>query len=430
MKKEICFLVSAILLLSSPVAYGQELYRSDPRVVATDNSTSDVVDTETTTTGAVEIATTKTTSPAISLSLVEAVKIMQTTGTRAETANLNKQTDIALAKGYGETAKSISKVLDGLDLLDKYYTLGAVSSTTWAEKNADANAAGASVTNKKIMALRRDFANGQVDNNYQADMNQIEYDTLTVYNGVLLAQENLKTEQDNLKTQKDILNNTKVQYEVGMLAKKDVLSAQSAVVSAQSSVRTAETKLELAKMSFNFLLGYSALQDVTFKDQLAMVSFESIDIEASVKNALDKRNEIKGANFAVQVHQILLDSLDAYPKSSSKYLEEKIALMQAEKLVRDVPVQIEIDVRNKASELEDKATALEAAKALQAYAQEGYRLIRISYDAGMSTLTELQQAQGNVYKTGLGVSAAISDYNLAYYDFLYAQDVGTERLSL
>ncbi len=73
---------------------------------------------------------------------------------------------------------------------------------------------------------------------------------------------------------------------------------------------------------------------------------------------------------------------------------------------------------------------MEAAKAVKAYAEEGYRLLKISYDAGMTTLAELQQAQSNVYKAGLGVSAAIADYDLAVYEFGYAQDVGTYRLSL
>ena len=355
---------------------------------------------------------------------------MQTTGTRAETAELNRRTDTALARGYGESVKNISKVLDGLDLLDKYNSLGYVSSSVLFEKNEEAQEAGATGTNKKVMQLRRDFAKGQIDSNYQAEMNQIEYETSKVYYGVLLAKSNLQTEQDNLKTQQDILKNTKAQYEVGMLAKKDVLSAQSAVTAAESNVRAAETKLDYAKMSFNFLLGYPVMQEINFTDVLDVVTAPAVDLDASVKNALEKRNEIKGAEFAVEVHKILLSSLKAYPRTSATYMEEQIALMSAEKLTKDVPVQLEIDIRNKAAGLEDKKAALEAAQAMQTYAEEGCRLIHISYEAGMSTLAELQQAQSNVYKAGLAVSAAISDYDLAVYDFQYSQDVGTDRLSL
>ncbi len=57
--------------------------------------------------------------------------------------------------------------------------------------------------------MRRDFVSSQIENNYRAEMNQIEYDTLKAYYGVLLARENLKTEQNNLKAQEDILKSTR-----------------------------------------------------------------------------------------------------------------------------------------------------------------------------------------------------------------------------
>ena len=448
MKKKICLTAVVLLLAGSSMAYAGNI--SAVSTNGTDNATGSSITTESsiTTGSAITTGSSITTGSAITtgssittgsavvtpavinLSLKDAVKIMQTTGIRAETAELNKKTDIALATGYGETVRSISKVLDGLDLLDKYASLGYVSSSVLFDKSDEAQDAGATTVNKKVSQLRRDFAKGQIDNNYKAEMNQIEYSTLQVYYGVLLAGDNLKTEQDNLKTQEDILKNTKAQYLAGMLAKKDVLSAQSSVTSAQSSVQAAETKLEYAKMSFNYLLGYVVLQEVNFTDKLDVITTPAIEVDASIKNALMNRNEIKGVNFAVEAHKILLDSLGAYPRGSAIYMKEQIALLSAQKLAKDVPVQIEIDIRNKAAGLDDKKAALEAAKAMQTYAQEGYRLVKISYDAGMCTLAELQQAQLNVYKTGLAVSSATSDYDLAYYEFEYAQDVGTDRLSL
>jgi hypothetical protein len=363
-------------------------------------------------------------TPAIKLSLKDAIKIMQTTGTRAEAAELNKKSDQAIAAGYSETVHTINETLNNLKLIDLYYPSLSVSSSLEAQE------AGATKVNKEVSKLRRDFAKDQIEPNYKAEMNQIEFDTIKVYYGVLLTVDNLKTEQDNLKTQEDILKNTKLQYQVGMLAKKDVLSAESAVTSAKSGVRAAETKLEYAKMSLNFLLGYPAMQEVVFADTLDVATASAVNLDASILSAVKNRNEIKGANFAVEVYKVLLDDVKAYPKSSSTYMKRQIALLSAEKTAKDAPVQIEIDIRSKAAELEDKKAALEAAKALQTYAREGYRLIRISYDAGMSTLTELQQAQGSAYKAGLAVSSAISDYDLAVYAFRYAQDAGVQRLPL
>ncbi|MEL7659080.1 MAG: TolC family protein, partial [Bacillota bacterium] len=318
----------------------------------------------------------------------------------------------------------IKETRDGLKQLEKFNPALSVTYSIEAQEN------GATQTNKKVMALRRDFAKSQIDSNYKAEMNQIEYDTLKVYYGVLLAKDNLKTEQDNLKTQEDILKNTRAQYMAGMLAKKDVLSAESAVTSAKSSMQAAETKLEYAKMSFNYLLGYSATQEVTFTDTLSVATTSAIDLNKSIESAIANRSEIKGANFAVEVHKILLDDLKAYPKNSSKYMKQQAAYLSAQKMAKDAPVQIEIDIRNKAAELEDKKAALDAAKAVQTYAQEGYRLVKISYEAGMTTLAEMQQVQVNVYKAGLAVSAATSDYDLAVCAFRFAQDAGTYRLTL
>lgn len=391
MKKKLCFLTAGLLLLNTTAAFAD----------AQDSPAS-----------------------SIRLSLKDAVNIMQTTGTRAETAALNKKSDQAIAAGYSETVSTIKETLDKINYISK------INSDVGMAASIEAQEAGATEINKKVSKLRRDFAQKQIEPNYKAEMNQIEYDTLKVYYGVLLARDNLKTEQDNLKTQESILKNTKAQYQVGMLAKKDVLSAQSAVTAARSSVSAAETKLEYAKMSFNFLLGYSATQEVVFTDSLSIVSSPAIDLESAVKSAVASRNEIKGADFAVGVYQVLLNDVNAYPHSSSTYLKRQIALLTAQKQAKDAPVQIEIDIRNKAAELEDKKAALDAAKAMQAYAGEGYRLISISYDAGMSTLAELQQAQVNVYKAGLAVSAATSDYDLAVYAFRYAQDVGVQRLPL
>jgi len=54
----------------------------------------------------------------IKLSLKAALIKMETIGVRAETAELNKKSDIAVANGYSEKASMIKKTLDGLDKLE------------------------------------------------------------------------------------------------------------------------------------------------------------------------------------------------------------------------------------------------------------------------------------------------------------------------
>ncbi|WP_165445259.1 TolC family protein [Bacilliculturomica massiliensis] len=379
----------------------------------------------------------------IRLSLKEAVQIMQTTGTAAETAEINRQSDKAIAEGYSETVNTIKKTLDGLDALSsaaKMYSqlpqpeaaamVAKLNAAYWSG-SAEAQSGGATQVNRKITELRRDFAKEHVDSNYQAEMNQIEYNTVQVYYGVLLARDNLKIAQDNLKAQQDILKDTQAQFNVGMVAKKDVLSAQASLETAKSDLAAAETKLENAKMGFNYLLGYPVKQEVVFTDELTEVSGPAITVDEAVRSAQENRNEISGANFARDVHGILLDSLTyQYPSNSSTYLNQKVTYMNAEKTAKDAPSQIEIDIRNRSSELDDLKAAVQSARATREYAEEGYRLTRLSYEAGMGTLSEVQAMQVTAYRASLGVAAAVTNYDLAVYDYNYAVSVGTTRLPL
>lgn len=386
------------------------------------------------------------------LSLAEAVKIMQTTGSSAETALLHKEADVAVSKGYSETVQKINKAENSLDAafdnLSKlgslpsdmrdqmvqnmgYYNYNALMSAVMG-KAYDAQVAGATSNNKKIMKLRRAFANENLENNYQAELNQIEADTISIYYKVLLAQEQYNIAKENVAVQQKTLKNVQAKKNVGLLSKKDVFQAQSSLTDAQSALRSAETTLKYAKMSFNYLLGYNVQQDVVFTDTIASVTDDTAvaDQETAVKNALENRLELKGAGLAVDVYEILLADVSNYPKSSSTYLNAKINLAEAEKTEKDAYSQLEIDVRNKYNTLQDKKAAVEAAQNLLNYATEGERLVSLTYEEGLSTVDELLSTQVSMYKAKLNLANANSEYALALKAYEYAQGVGTTRIPL
>lgn len=370
------------------------------------------------------------------LSLAEAIKIMKTTGASAETAELHKQSDIAVGNGYSETVSKIKKTEDNLDALSQ-------APDAWVEKTYgksvvemayEAQVAGATSNNKKIMQIRRDFARQNTENNYQAELNQIESDTISIYYKVLLAQDNLKIAKENLVSQQKTLKNVEAKKTVGLLSKKDVLQAKSSVSNAESSVRSAETQMKYAKMSFNYLLGYNVQQEVVFTDTLetitASTTTAAITADTAVQNALNNRIELKGANFAIEVYKILLDDVKAYPKNSSTYLNAKINLAESEKTARDAYSKIEIDIRNKYDLVQDKKAAVEAAKELLTYATEGERLMQLTNEEGISTVEELLATQVSVYKAKLNLANANSEYAVALKSYEFAQGVGTTRIPL
>ncbi len=366
------------------------------------------------------------------LSLEEAIKIMKTTGTSAETAELHKKSDIAVGNGYSETVSKIKKTQDKLDFLDSIPSSMLPAGVDPVEMAYEAQVAGVSSNNKKIMQLRRDFARNNTENNYQAELNQIEADTISIYYKVLLAQDNLNIAKENLATQQQTLKNVQAKKDVGLLSKKDVLQSQSAVADAESAVRSADTQLKYAKMSFNYLLGYNVQQDVVFTDTLNTVTSAAAitPADTAVQNALNNRIELKGANLAVKVYEVLLADVKAYPKNSSTYLNAEINLAEAQKTAKDATSKIEIDIRNKYDLVQDKKAAVEAAKELLTYATEGERLMQLTNEEGLSTVEELLATQVSVYKAKLNLANANSEYALALKSYEFAQGVGTTRIPL
>ena len=162
-------------------------------------------------------------------------------------------------------------------------------------------------------------------------------------------------------------------------------------------------RTENAKMNFNLLLDTILMQEVVLTDKLVMVDEPEGTLVEFIESALDNRNEIKGAALGAQVQEILFTGLEyRYPKTSSTYLKQEVATLQARKAAADVPVQIEMDIRARYMDLADKKRAVEVAEAYLANAKEGYRLALISYDVGMNTLTDVHEAQIASYQAALG----------------------------
>lgn len=364
---------------------------------------------------------------------------MQTEGNRAQTAEINKKADQALAEGYAETYRTIDEVLSGIETISNLEKLGVPAATLKANTGYSSAAAasaaaqdeGATALNKNITKMRREFAKGQIESNYQADMNSIEYETVQMYYNVLLATENYRIAQENVLAKKEILKDTESMLKTGMAAKKEVLAVMADLAEAESDAQAAKTTLETAKMGFNYLLDYPILQTVTLTDPLKEIEAPTLSLEDAIAKALASRNEIKGTAFAEDVYEMLIKNISLrYSKTSSTYLNQEVEYLNAQKTAKDAITKVEIDIRCRYQGLQDKRAALEKAEKTLEYANEGYRLTKLSYSVGMSKLSDVQSMQVTCYLAALGKAAAVKDYDLAVYEFRYASSIGTYRLPL
>lgn len=393
-----------------------------------------------------------------SLSLADAIKYMQESSNRAETAKQNKKSDKIVSEGYSEKVTTITRTQK--DLSNAQAALGAgmaqiqrglaqtsdpatqqvlqaklsglaAQSELLFQKTYEAQTKGVTSGNKKIMILRRDFAKEHLETNAKAEMNEIEAATIDIYYKLVLAKENYEIATKNVETQEKTKKMAELKKKVGLVPKKDVLAVNSALANAKMAQREAWTQLEMARMGFNFMLGYPVTARIELTDKISdQVSNDETPLDEGVKNTLKNRQELPGAKLAVDIYELLLEEVRDYPTNSTKYMTAALDLEEARKTLKDAPQKLELDTRNKYNVLQDKKYSVEYAKELLAYAKEGERLMLLTYDAGVSTIDELLEIQVKRNQAELNLAKAKSDYALAKKFYEYAQGVGVTRLPL
>lgn len=400
----------------------------------------------------------KLATPPASITLEEAIKYMKESSNRAETAEQNRKSDKIVSEGYSEKVSTISRTQKALSDGESALSVGmsqlegAIAQTPAGpmqealkarlaglskqsealfQKTYEAQVKGVSSRNKDIMMLRRDFAKAHLKTNADAELNEIEASTIEIYYNVLLAKENYEIATQNVATQEKTKKLAEIKKQVGLVPKKDVLAVNSALATAKVEQREAWTKFQLAKMGFNFTMGFPVTSQIEFKDKIAgEVTNDESAVEVGVKNTLKNRQELEGAKLATEIYELLLKEVDDYPKNSSTYMSAQLSLDEAKKTLNDAPSKLELDTRNKYNILQDKKYEVESAKELLAYAKEGERLLLLTYDAGVSTIDELLEVQVKRNKAELNLAKAKSEYALAKKSYEYAQGVGVTRLPL
>lgn len=336
------------------------------------------------------------------LSLKDAIQLIQTTGPGFQTAEINRQAARATSLGHGEMNST-------------YKEMGESSSSVA----------------RKLEQLQRDFAKAQMEPNYQAEMNRLESKIVEQYFTVLQAQEALKISTDYMAIQQKNLSNVQLKYQQGRAAQNDVKAAETALAESQQSLLEAQHTLNQVKMNLNNMLGNPVMQAVNLTDTLKAADAPQMNLATDIQTALDNRNEIKRTALNVTVQEMALLSLAVqYPSNSAKYLNQQVALLQAQDSYKTTIENIEIDVRTKYMDIQAKANNIQAITVAVASAKDAQYAAEVRYEAGLSTLPEMQLTQIETFQKEQQLSKAILDYNLAVYAYQFAIGVGIEPAGL
>jgi outer membrane protein len=116
--------------------------------------------------------------------------------------------------------------------------------------------------------------------------------------------DNLKTQQESLKLAQQSLSDNRKRVEIGTLAPIDIVQAQAEVASNEERVILAEAAIKRAQDNLRTLILDPATPDfwntVFQPTDAAPFQEAGVDMEAAVRNALDKRSDLRSAKNSIE----------------------------------------------------------------------------------------------------------------------------------
>lgn len=262
------------------------------------------------------------------------------------------------------------------------------------------------------------------------------------------------------------LKNVKLQYEVGLVAKSDVLATEVAKANADTGLIKANNAVELAEANLNYALSLPSNTYVNIKDKEFDKKEYGITLQEATAYALTHRPEVVQAALATEIAKTQIDiakagfrpkveiatnrtwghsmpnegtradvqlkaaGLNGRQEGWSAYIgatwdlwdggttakNVKIAkdtLKSQEALTRDAIEGVTLQVRQAYLNLEEALSTITSTKVAVEKAEESFRIASLRYEAGVGINLDVLDAELNLNKARNAYVDALYTYNLS-----------------
>ncbi|MBR6015295.1 MAG: TolC family protein [Firmicutes bacterium] len=363
----------------------------------------------------------------ISVSLSDA-KAKMLEGVQGELLEIGKLTDKIAATSASE---GLSSIREGENAIKNLYAQAAALSATNPASGAALSAYADELKYSMSSASKTDiqrtkkYAESILEPNDKARHNALDLQSIEMYYKLKSAEEGLAISKESYEISKTVYEQTQKKYKLGTVSKVDLLNAELDLAEAKDKLTSTENGVKQARMGFNILFGYELMQPVTLTDSIAVPTLPAIGVEDAVKSALANRNEVKEAAYLLENAEKNLSSFSAYPRTSAKYLQAKVAYLGVKASCDMVPQTVEQDIRTQYDAMHQYYDALQTGEKSVANAKETLRLTQLQYNSGLVTYTTVQQVRLLYESALLSQASAKLNYALAVEKFNMSIDVGT-----
>ncbi|NMC32253.1 MAG: TolC family protein [Veillonellaceae bacterium] len=277
---------------------------------------------------------------------------------------------------------------------------------------------------------------------------QLKYSATDAYFKFMAARDAVKLAQESVTRLERYLQDVKLQFDVGVVAKVDVLRSEVELAKAKQTLIEAQNAYDITMANLNNVMGLPLTTELKVKGDLSYSKFEA-DLAACVDLALRQRPEIfqytdaaKSAQEGIAVAKAgYLPSISAtytngwnntnfpggtnynwtvYLTTSWTFLDSGLTAGNVKKAVetyhktqeqlRQTVDSVQLDVRSTYLSLKSAEQSIQTSSAAVGLAEEDYGIKVIRYQAGVGTNLDVLDAQ-------VALTTAKNNYLKAMYDY-------------
>ena len=280
---------------------------------------------------------------------------------------------------------------------------------------------------------------------------QLKQTVSSAYYTLLAAIDSQHVCEQSVAALQDHLKNVQAQYDVGVVAKVDLLRSEVELTSAQQDLIKAENRHSIAEARLNNMMGIAQDTRLSPKEELKYLVYEETlpnCINHAMLHRLDlqqSRLQVKAAEAALNVAKAgWMPSVSGQLSNSwsdnkwpgnkdsnwgagvgvsmnvfdsgvtkSNVASAKANLMTAKESYRQDTDNVELDVRNCYNTLREAEKRISTTQVAVSKAEEDYHIAQVRYEAGVGTNTDVLDAQVALVQARNNFNSSLYDYNLA-----------------
>lgn len=299
---------------------------------------------------------------------------------------------------------------------------------------------------------------GQAKANYRSMLsaeeqayNEMKETATTGYFNMLNAGNMKALRQESVDRLQAHLDNVIAQYNVGIVARADVLRSEVELANAKQDYITASNEYDVAEATLNNIIGTPLNTTLKLKDSLQYVPYDN-DMAYCLAYSEQHRPELKQAEYGVDAAEAALvvarsghmpkiyanasdnwggngsnwpgdddenwsvgvtASINVFDSGVtwSKIHAAQEALVQAKESQRQIKDNVELEVRTDYLSMREAEKRITTAQVAVASAEEDYHIAVVRYQAGVGTIIDVMDAQEALTQAKTNYYQALYNYN-------------------